>query len=367
MVTKCPALLLLAGCGSEVCFVEVDGAAEVGRVEGGWGLYAPGEAGGVMLRTSQDWDGSGTVEAIRVGADLTALGEPVTVATAREPFAASAAWGDGLWMVVWTDDDGLWARPLDDSLAPLGDAQRIEVPDGSAFTPAVAWDGEAFGILVAVGFGNTDMYFARVSPEGQRLLDLQLIADEGHAGRPLLVWNGQSYGALWRGENATDWPYYFLAMDRLGLSYTQQSLGDGISWNTYGADLAWSGEEWWVGWGTDAQDLGLGGGSVFVGRISASGGLRVGDHVLRFEEAVGSVTLAPNDDRHHVFWTREDGVMGAMALTPDVYIDGCVALSSHPTGTSVLSAERLDSDRARARLSGGDLGDTRFLDWEVNW
>ena len=148
-----------------------------GRLQPALDRYQPSVAtdGTDFLVLWQDGAGyeRGAVFAARVRADGTVL-DPTGLrvnADARGASMPRAAWGGGVWLVVWHDDNGydVWGRRLSAAGALLDPAPLLLVGEYSyQFDPVPAFDGTNF--LVAWrdyrSGSQWDVYATRVAPSG---------------------------------------------------------------------------------------------------------------------------------------------------------------------------------------------------------
>ena len=103
--------------------------------------------------------------------------------------------------------------------------------------------------------GNWEIYFARVSGEGDKIgSDVRISDAMGWSNFPSLVWNGSEYGVSWEDDREDNHEIY---ISRISVDGTE--IGDevritnyeGASWSP---SLVWTGSEYSVSWYDSRND-----------------------------------------------------------------------------------------------------------------
>ena len=191
----------------------------------------------------------------------------------EDEYAASVAGSGGQALVGWQDPRNYWEGDLDiygarfdgDGTVLDGDGFSLSNSANVQIEPAVAWDGENY--LVAWtdrrSTGHTDVYGARIAPDGQ-LLDgsgIPISTGPEDEALPAIVSSGSGYFVVWRDER----DHFRTAADIYGtrVSSAGQVLDpDGIAIeNSFGGPenlaLATSGRQYLVLWDNGDEVFGL--------------------------------------------------------------------------------------------------------------
>ncbi len=130
---------------------------------------------------------------------------------------ASAAAGAESFAAVWIE------KPADSALAlqlfgasgglPRGTPSRLTATDAYRDEPAVAWNGESWGVVFEEGSAAaTDevIRFVAVSPDGSAVLDARQVSHgSAFARKADLAWGGEGWGVVWEDTRDGSSEIYF--------------------------------------------------------------------------------------------------------------------------------------------------------------
>jgi large repetitive protein len=161
-------------------------------------MVAPAGEEALVVWLDQETAAGGTVLAARIGADGTALGEPVLIATNASDSQAWAVYTGAVWLVTWVSGDDTHYRRV--------------ARDGTLLDPTPVAAGPGW---VSVGASNGDVtVMVLASPAGSRLvrfsragqlLGSPLRIDLPHA--ESIATNGREFLLAWsEGSNWWQWP-----------------------------------------------------------------------------------------------------------------------------------------------------------------
>jgi hypothetical protein len=165
----------------------------------------------------------------------------------------SLAWADGEYGVSWDDQrDGngeIYFARVSAAGEKIGEDVRITEADGASDDSTLVWAGDQYG----VGWTdrrdtNDEVYFARISPEGEKIGSDVRISDDMQSDRePFLAWTGYEFAivrAYWHGYS--DILFTQIAAD--GSSVGEDLLvPDGDAASSYQPAIAWSGSTFGIG------------------------------------------------------------------------------------------------------------------------
>lgn len=165
-----------------------------------------------------------------------------------------------------------------------GESHRISPGGAETHEPSVAASAAGYGIAFsddrhgpwrqegAVMLGNSEIYFARVGPDGAPIgAEVRVSEAEGLSGAPSLVWNGSQFGLAWVDRRTGFGAIHFAVIDIDGVIVAPDTRLAGGPDATQ-PSLSWSGEEWGVAWaaGPERRE------QIFFARVAASGA-RIGE------------------------------------------------------------------------------------------
>jgi hypothetical protein len=337
---------LLASCAP--CFDTVTDAVEVLRFAGGADTVSlvPTDSGYIAGWTwTSGWDGGLVLQG------LDGQGQPVTEATTAveaddgyEFNGASLAWtGDELG-VAWADGGlwfGTWNSDLTESLAPI----ELHVPDGETGLPRIAGADDRFGLLWGSGFGTTDVHFLQVTAAGDPMHEVVAVFDGGSRNEEefQLHWTGERWGATWMGDYGGGWSgvplprytWFNEAGEHIGDLGT---LDDGHSQDISTPRLAWTGDDWFIGYGGSTDEDGYSGGRAYALKMDADGVITAGESIQGDIGTPVTAAAVALDGQTPVFAYVADALRIAR-VGDDLGPDGCLTeLERIPTELLHLGA-----------------------------
>jgi len=143
-------------------------------------------------------------------ATLTPTGEAVRVS---EAVVAPSGPGGVQWtgsrygVSYWGYDSGrahVYFRQIDRTGAPSAMQQQVTTTPNDAFGAALAWNGRVLGAVWQDRrdpSGGYEIYFNRLTPEGERLgPDQRISFARGFSVNPAIVWTGEEFLLVWQDE-----------------------------------------------------------------------------------------------------------------------------------------------------------------------
>jgi len=270
-----------------------------------------------------DDDCNGTTDALvaeKIGGDVR-----ITEGLGERPDRVSLVWTGREYALAWpaSREDGgsdIYFTRLTEEGEKVGDDVRIT--DGTQWSsrPSLVWTGSELGL--AYEGDHTDRFrvpitFVRLSEEGTRIgeaVRIHVASDDADfASEPSLVWTGSELGLAWvrRGRDPHGPHVHFIRLSEEGVL-----LGDAVmvaldyERETWSPSLVWTGTEYGVAFlGGSGVDLWS---DVYFARFSAEG-IQMGGHVGVIERAPHQHTSAPS-----LVWTgTELGVAAADSVLYD--------------------------------------------------
>ena len=216
----------------------------------------PGDAG-VELCNGKDDNCNGTVDEGLVGnttGDLRITNNP---ASSDFVYIGKSDTGFG---TVWQDKrDGAAGQIYFAGLTNQGARTsptdtRVSNTPGSSTHPAIAWNGQSWGLVYSDNLGTTssDLYYRSLSATGQPTgAAVRLTTAAGNSDWPDLVWTGTSYAMAWEDtrNTASKQDLYFARYDRNGTRLgpevrvttdPERQSSPILKWNGTGFALAWT-------------------------------------------------------------------------------------------------------------------------------
>jgi Tol biopolymer transport system component len=119
------------------------------------------------------------------------------------------------FLAVWTGSDNsnlefIWSRQLDATGTPTGPQNQASL--GADSTDAdLVWNGTEYGLAWQSYFpGNWEIYYRTLAPDGTRVGgDRRITNDAGRSENPALAWNGDGYGVVWHDDRTGTSHAYF--------------------------------------------------------------------------------------------------------------------------------------------------------------
>ena len=187
-----------------------------------------------------------------------------------------------------------------DGPSKIMEEQPVTTDPAESSDPSLAWSGSEYGVAWQdTRDGTSQIYFARVQPDGLKLgTDVRISNGTDAAGRPSLVWSGSEYGLAWDDTRHGDREIYLVRISPAGakgtdVRVTVDSADQGMP------SLAWSGSEYGVSW----HGYGFGGGEIFFARVSDVG-VKIGSDVRITTDfnSSGYASLAWASSQYGVAW-----------------------------------------------------------------
>jgi hypothetical protein len=218
-------------------------------------------------------------------------------------------WTGANWLVVWQmgADVNAWevyARGFSPAGAPLADESNLSGTGTTSSTPAVVWnavDGQA-GVVWAenegAGNGGFNVFFVRAAANGARIgVRERLTRAAGNETAPAVAFNGNEYGVVWQDIRDSQ-DIWFVRVDRAGLLNGAESVIAPAALLSSAPSITWDGARFGVAW----YDRRPGNDEIFFARVSAQG---VAGAVHRLSNGAG-ISYLPwlvyNGSEYGVFW-----------------------------------------------------------------
>jgi len=232
--------------------------------------------GATEICDGRDNDSDGTIDercdAIcdspeKVGSEVRLTNDPA----ASE--APSLVWTGSQCGVAWVDyRDGngeIYFARLDSSGTKIGpDVQVTSAVPGSD-APYLVWTGSEYGVSWQdFRDGNSEIYFARLSPSGAKIgADVRVTNNTALSYWPSLVWTGSGYGVSWQDFRDGNLEIYFARLDASGNKIGVDIRVTTNAARSFAGGLAWTGSQYGVTW-LDERD---GHGEIYFATLDASG------------------------------------------------------------------------------------------------
>ena len=298
------------------------------------------------------------------------------------PFSGAMVWtGEqhaATWCGDWNETTDIFMGLISPNGEPVGEPVRVSETAGASLEPAIAFDGQGFGVAWVEQAGDARAIRLReMGADGIPVGDAVTVAEVNRLTGPVkIVWSGVSFGVVW----ADDSIYYAQATPSgNGLAIDEPvALTPPNSFAT-SPDIVRTGADYGVVW-VDYRD---GNAEIYFARLHTSGTLPAAPARLTQDDAnsfnpsliwngfeFGLAWADNRDGPYHVFFTRlrPDGIK----LTEDVRVSDNAATAQPPSlvwGTHQFGVAwaTLGSDMHFAHISvhGDDLGrDVRIVQQE---
>jgi putative metal-binding protein len=263
----------------------------------------------------------------------------------------SIVWTGNEYGVVWdaSDAGGPATGIFFNRLSAAGQKAGLDVQvseGGEACRPSLVWTGMEFGVTWQDPCnGISEVYFARLGPDGGRIGDPVRVsdADPRTSSGPRLVWTGSGFGVAWTDTRDGNLEIYFALLNRSGLKVTQDLRITSANGASLFLDLVWTGSEFALAW-TDFRDSTSGQSEVYFNRLSSSGA-KLGTDIRVTSSAGASdfpslawtgseFALAWHDSRTgtiQVYFTRLDEIGGK--IQEDLQLSDPSLAASYPSAT----------------------------------
>jgi len=160
-----------------------------------------------------------------------------------------------------------------------GPMRRLTNATASSYSPRLAWTGSEYGVVWRDWRnGVPEMYFTRVSGNGDKLIADQLVSTATPGPYvDAIVWTGSVYGIAWQREGGANAPsdIFFARLSASGAKIGTDLTVAGAPGDQYGAAMAWSGFQYGMVW----VDKRTGTPQIYFARLDDDG-QRVGADVL---------------------------------------------------------------------------------------
>jgi Tol biopolymer transport system component len=251
--------------GDDIRLTDDSGASEEPSLAWGAGLF--------VVAFSDDRDGNPEIYVVTADGDGSPGADARITDSSFESSRPDLAYAvDGFGM-TWDDDrDGnheIYFARLSRTAEKVGDDVRITDASGLSVDSSLAWAWDQYGVAwTDHRDGNDEVYFARISPDGEKLGEDVRISDDMQSDRePFLAWTGYEFGlarAYWHGYS----DILFTQISADG-SFVGEDLWipDGEHASSYQPALAFSGTEFGLGL-MEYRDFDF---NVFFNRIGYSG------------------------------------------------------------------------------------------------
>ncbi|MDB4931311.1 MAG: hypothetical protein JWM10_3795 [Myxococcaceae bacterium] len=185
--------------------------------------------------------------------------------TPNDAFGASLAWSGRVLGAVWQDrrDPSGGYEIYFNRLTPegerLGPDQRISFAPGFSVNPAIVWTGEEF-VLVwqderdTVGEGGYEIYAQRVDAEGRLILPNQrLTRDMANSEAPAVAVNDTGLAVTWTDGRGGGRGVWFATFTRGLTRATADRQVSPAGQSAVGAQVVWNRDRWVLAWFDDAE------------------------------------------------------------------------------------------------------------------
>ena len=262
-------------------------------------------------------------------AGLSARGARTAVSDTRVSNTSGAsthpalAWNGQSWGLVYADDAGgadtqLYFRALSATGQPQGAALKLTTTSGDSDWPDLVWTGQSYALAwddQRAGAGKHDIYFQRLDRNGAKLGgEVRVTTDPARQSSPILKWNGSNFGVVWTDyRNAGNREIYFRRLGADGAPAGAETRLTNDPADSAWPDVAWNDadREWAVVW-HDTRD---GNAEVYFARLDV-GGTRRGAEVRLTNAAnfSGYASIDWNGFQYGVSFQDERRAVGQPAI-----------------------------------------------------
>ncbi len=233
------------------------------------------------------------------------------------------AWNGQSWGLVYSDnlggvDSDLYYRPLSATGQPTGSVVRLTNSAGNSDWPDLVWTGTTYALAyedLRITASKADLYFQRFDRNGTRLGgEVRVTTNTERQSSPILKWNGTSFGLVWTDyRNAGNREIYFrrLAADGTPVGNEVRVTNDPAdsSW----ADMSWNevDREWAIVW----SDTRAGNAEIYFVRYDDQGTRQGPDTRLTTATGLsGYPSIDWNGFQYGVSWQDERLAAGMPAI-----------------------------------------------------
>ncbi|MDP1830234.1 MAG: MopE-related protein [Archangium sp.] len=233
------------------------------------------------------------------------------------------AWNGQTWGLVYSDDLGgadsdLFFRALSATGQPAAAAVRITNLAGDSNWPDLVWTGSNYAVAwedARLGANRQDLFFQRLDRTGAKIgAEVRITTDAGRQSSPILKWNGTGFALVWTDyRNAGNREIYFrrLAADGSAVGPEVRVTNDAA--DSAWADLSWNDvdREWAIVW----HDTRAGNAEVYFARFDDMGTRQSPDtRLTTAANFSGYASIDWNGFQYGVTWQDERLGVGQPAI-----------------------------------------------------
>jgi hypothetical protein len=258
-----------------------------------------GSAYGVVWESDDDFTAASSAFFARFDSNGDIVGSEVQMTTDVYSESPVVTWTGAEFGIVWIGPlDSFHFARFDGSGNEVGSRTVVVSASGSRWGQDLVWAGNQYG-LVWMDFrhGNGEIYFARLTPDGQRIgPELRVTDEPASSANPRLVWTGAEFGVVWSDSRPGTTEVFFARISASGSKLgddVQLTQDDGTSSSP--RTTAWNGSSHAVIW-TE-------GSTAHLGWFDTSGIL---SRPIEVSSGLREVDLAWTGSSYGVFGTGSD-------------------------------------------------------------
>ena len=254
----------------------------------------------------------------RISAEGVKVGEDMIFTNAWSPITSSLVFTGSEYGVVWSafPDESYeiyFARISEDGVKTGEDTRITNFPGESATynKKSIAFSGSEYGVVWHDNReGNYEVYFARISADGEKTGDDVMIThfSSSDSRFPAIAFGSSEYGVVWWRHDSDDtYAIYFARIssegNKIGGNVKVTDLLPRFAWAGVMPSIAWTGSEYGITYSNDFDW------EIFFSRVSASGE-KIGDDIKISNGRTGTwnSSLVYTGDHYAVAWNdiRDD-------------------------------------------------------------
>lgn len=178
----------------------------------------------------------------------------------------------------------IWFRKVASSGSPYGEFVQITSSESAyAEYPSIVWNGAGYGLAWQDNRnGNYAIFFARLNSTGDLISgsEIRVTSAAGDSQRPILIWNGSSYGLAWHDNRSGRYQIYLALISQAGNKTSSDIQISQSPQDALYPSLAWAGDKWALAW-QDKRDDNC---DVFMTYASKTGSKLDTDHQISFSD-----------------------------------------------------------------------------------